>query len=276
MSTRPIPKTGEALPVIGLGTWQTFDVGAQRRRARAASREVLRAFLARGRARDRLVADVRPRRGRRSATCSPRSAARAAVPRDQGVDARASSAGVEQMEQSLERLRTDAARPDAGAQPARLETHLPTLRDVEGSRAASATSASRTTARRLRRARAADATRDSSTSSSCPTRGRPRAPRSGCCRRRTTPASRCSSCGRSRRATLFGAGQGQAAARLGRRDRLHELGAAVPEVHPRSSGGDLRDPGDVEARAPRGQRAGGRGRVPDAALRRKLVTLLGG
>jgi len=26
--TRPIPSTGEALPVIGLGTWQTFDVGS--------------------------------------------------------------------------------------------------------------------------------------------------------------------------------------------------------------------------------------------------------
>src|SRR5690348_15986318 len=28
--TRPIPSTGEALPVIGLGTWQTFDVGTDR------------------------------------------------------------------------------------------------------------------------------------------------------------------------------------------------------------------------------------------------------
>ena len=27
MISRPIPKSGEALPVIGLGTWQTFDVG---------------------------------------------------------------------------------------------------------------------------------------------------------------------------------------------------------------------------------------------------------
>jgi len=27
MISRPIPKTGEMLPVIGLGTWQTFDVG---------------------------------------------------------------------------------------------------------------------------------------------------------------------------------------------------------------------------------------------------------
>jgi diketogulonate reductase-like aldo/keto reductase len=28
MLTRPIPSTGEAMPVIGLGTSQTFDVGA--------------------------------------------------------------------------------------------------------------------------------------------------------------------------------------------------------------------------------------------------------
>src|SRR3546814_18497211 len=26
MSTRPIPSTGEALPVVGVGTWQVFDV----------------------------------------------------------------------------------------------------------------------------------------------------------------------------------------------------------------------------------------------------------
>jgi diketogulonate reductase-like aldo/keto reductase len=28
MLTRPIPSTGEAMPVIGLGTWRAFDVGA--------------------------------------------------------------------------------------------------------------------------------------------------------------------------------------------------------------------------------------------------------
>src|SRR5690242_19650385 len=27
MMTRPIPRTGEVLPVIGLGTWRGFDVG---------------------------------------------------------------------------------------------------------------------------------------------------------------------------------------------------------------------------------------------------------
>ena len=28
MLSRPIPSTGEAMPVIGLGTWPVFDVGA--------------------------------------------------------------------------------------------------------------------------------------------------------------------------------------------------------------------------------------------------------
>jgi hypothetical protein len=32
MLTRPIPSTGEAMPVIGLGTWRAFDVGVWGRR----------------------------------------------------------------------------------------------------------------------------------------------------------------------------------------------------------------------------------------------------
>ena len=47
MLTRPIPSTGEAVPVIGLGTWQTFDVGADAA-SRSPLREVLRLFLAAG------------------------------------------------------------------------------------------------------------------------------------------------------------------------------------------------------------------------------------
>lgn len=42
--TRPIPRTGEQIPVIGLGTWQTFNVGTDPKE-RAPLREVLKRFL---------------------------------------------------------------------------------------------------------------------------------------------------------------------------------------------------------------------------------------
>jgi aryl-alcohol dehydrogenase-like predicted oxidoreductase len=41
---RPIPRTGESLPVIGLGTWQTFDVG-KAQSAREPLKSVLRDFV---------------------------------------------------------------------------------------------------------------------------------------------------------------------------------------------------------------------------------------
>ena len=41
---RPIPRTGESLPVIGLGTWQTFDVG-KGQSAREPLKAVLRDFV---------------------------------------------------------------------------------------------------------------------------------------------------------------------------------------------------------------------------------------
>jgi aryl-alcohol dehydrogenase-like predicted oxidoreductase len=47
MATRPVPRTGERLPVIGLGTWRTFDVGASEAE-RGPRLEVLRRFLAGG------------------------------------------------------------------------------------------------------------------------------------------------------------------------------------------------------------------------------------
>ncbi len=47
MHTRKIPSSGEALPVIGLGTWQTFDVGGDAA-ARAPLKEVMRQFFAGG------------------------------------------------------------------------------------------------------------------------------------------------------------------------------------------------------------------------------------
>ena len=45
LQSRPIPRTGERLPVIGLGTWQTFDVGPNAPE-RAELTEVMQRFAA--------------------------------------------------------------------------------------------------------------------------------------------------------------------------------------------------------------------------------------
>jgi diketogulonate reductase-like aldo/keto reductase len=47
MLTRPIPSTNEPLPVIGLGTWQAFDIGAERA-GLDQRKEVLRILLEAG------------------------------------------------------------------------------------------------------------------------------------------------------------------------------------------------------------------------------------
>jgi len=47
IATRPIPRTGERIPVVGLGTWRTFDVGSSDA-DRAPLLEVLRRFLSGG------------------------------------------------------------------------------------------------------------------------------------------------------------------------------------------------------------------------------------
>ena len=45
---RAIPASGERIPVVGLGTWLTFDVGGADSAARRARGEVVRAFFAGG------------------------------------------------------------------------------------------------------------------------------------------------------------------------------------------------------------------------------------
>ena len=47
MLTRPIPKSQEPLPVVGLGTWQAFDIGPDRA-GREQRKEVLRALFEAG------------------------------------------------------------------------------------------------------------------------------------------------------------------------------------------------------------------------------------
>jgi diketogulonate reductase-like aldo/keto reductase len=72
LNTRQIPHTGEAIPTIGLGTWQTFDVGdAPTERAPLA--EVLEAFLGGG----GRVIDSSPMYGRAEGVVGDLLAARA-------------------------------------------------------------------------------------------------------------------------------------------------------------------------------------------------------
>jgi diketogulonate reductase-like aldo/keto reductase len=47
VATKPIPSSGEQIPVVGLGTWITFNVGRDAQ-ARAQCAEVMRAFFAGG------------------------------------------------------------------------------------------------------------------------------------------------------------------------------------------------------------------------------------
>jgi diketogulonate reductase-like aldo/keto reductase len=103
--TRPVPATGELLPIIGLGTWQVFDVGNDST-ARAPLREVLRAFFAAG---GRMV-DSSPMYGTSEsvvgdlctelAICEPLFVATK-------VWTSGRDAGIQQMETSFKRLRVE-------------------------------------------------------------------------------------------------------------------------------------------------------------------------
>ena len=64
MLSRPIPSTGEAMPVIGLGTYRTFDVGRDPG-VRAVLGEVLRRFMDAGGA----MIDSSPMYGKAESVC---------------------------------------------------------------------------------------------------------------------------------------------------------------------------------------------------------------
>jgi aryl-alcohol dehydrogenase-like predicted oxidoreductase len=106
---RAIPSSGERLPAIGLGTWQTFDVGAS-----AAERtpllEVLREFVALG----GRVIDSSPMYGRSEEVAGELMRAIGAPDNmfvATKVWTRGESAGIGQMRASMEKLATAAAKP---------------------------------------------------------------------------------------------------------------------------------------------------------------------
>lgn len=102
MNTRPIPSTGEALPVVGCGTWRTFDVG-DNLQAQAALADVLRILFDNGGS----VIDSSPMYG------SSEAVAGAVLTRIGGHDrafvatkvwTEGREAGIAQMEESMRRL----------------------------------------------------------------------------------------------------------------------------------------------------------------------------
>jgi len=122
---RTIPKSGERIPAIGLGTWQTFDVGSSES-DRAGPREVLRLFAA---------------AGARAIDSSPMYGRAETVVGDLAADLKLSGklflatkiwtsgrrAGIEQMERSMKRMRTETMDLMQVHNLVDWETHLDTL-----------------------------------------------------------------------------------------------------------------------------------------------------
>ena len=102
--TKPIPRTGESLPVMGLGTWQTLDIG-QAESARAPLREVMRDFARLG----GKVIDSSPMYGRSESVVGD-LATELKLHKQlflaTKVWTRGHDAGIRQMEESFRHLRT--------------------------------------------------------------------------------------------------------------------------------------------------------------------------
>jgi len=101
---RPIPRSGEMLPAVGVGTWQTFDVGPQAPE-RAELKEVLRLLVAGGGS----VVDSSPMYGEAERVVGDLTAELGL--RDKlffatKVWTRGRDAGIRQMESSLKLMRT--------------------------------------------------------------------------------------------------------------------------------------------------------------------------
>ena len=129
MQTRPIPATGEPLPVIGLGTYQGFDV-APGSAAYAQLPDVLRALFAAGGS----VIDSSPMYGRAEATTGELLAATGSRPKAflaTKVWIRGHADGLRQIDESLRLLRADPIDLMQVHNLLDWRTHLLTLRQLK-------------------------------------------------------------------------------------------------------------------------------------------------
>src|SRR5208282_5234968 len=129
MLTRPIPSTGEPMPVIGLGTWRAFDVGADER-AKRPLREVLRLLIdADGR-----MIDSSPMYGRAETVTGDLLTELGARPRSflaTKVWTTGRERGIEQMRRSAQLLRTEVIDLMQIHNLVDWRTHLATLRSMK-------------------------------------------------------------------------------------------------------------------------------------------------
>jgi diketogulonate reductase-like aldo/keto reductase len=129
MLTRPIPSSGEAMPVIGLGTSQVFDVGADTA-ARQPLREVLRLLLEAG----GKIIDTSPMYGRAEAVTGDlvaEAGVRSRIFLATKVWTTGREAGIAQMRRSAELLRTDVIDLIQIHNLQDWRTHLETLRQMK-------------------------------------------------------------------------------------------------------------------------------------------------
>jgi diketogulonate reductase-like aldo/keto reductase len=129
MITRPIPSSGEAMPVIGLGTWQVFDVGADDR-ARQPLRTVLRELVDAG---GRMI-DTSPMYGRAEAVTGDLVAELGLRPRvflATKVWTSGREQGIAQMRRSAELLKSPVLDLIQIHNLLDWQTHLATLRQMK-------------------------------------------------------------------------------------------------------------------------------------------------
>jgi aryl-alcohol dehydrogenase-like predicted oxidoreductase len=128
--TRPIPKSpngSEVLPVVGLGTWQTFDVGSAKAE-RAAIADVLDKFLASG----ARVIDSSPMYGRAEEVTGDELATIHALGKPflaTKVWTSGKPQGIAQMQRSMKRMRTKRMDLMQVHNLVDYKTHLPVLRE---------------------------------------------------------------------------------------------------------------------------------------------------
>jgi aryl-alcohol dehydrogenase-like predicted oxidoreductase len=124
---RRIPKTGEALPAVGLGTWQVFDVAGDAKEL-AEAKETLRVFVDSG----GRVVDSSPMYGSSEQVTGQLAAELSVRPKlfvATKVWTSGKQPGIRQMEDSMRRLRVERLDLMQVHNLVDVQTHLTTLRD---------------------------------------------------------------------------------------------------------------------------------------------------